>query len=74
MRKVPVTFHAAIYSRQVQVEMLPWLEKEAKERQRLSEGRGIKGSQKIDYLKEQQGKATEQAAKLTGTNRQYVSN
>ena len=60
----------------VGVEVLPWLEEEAKERQRLSDGRGQKGSQKFDYLNDDDtnaGKAAAQAAELVGTNRQYVS-
>lgn len=54
---------------------LPMLEEEAKERQKLSDGRGKKGSQKIDYLNDDTntGKSTQQAANLFGTNRQYVS-
>ncbi len=48
------------------MEILPWLKVEAKERQ----GERTDITQKIagSY-----GEAREQAAKLTGTNRQYVS-
>lgn len=51
------------------------LAEQAKERQRLSEGRGQKGSQIIDYLNNDanDGKAAQQAAQLFSTNRQYVS-
>lgn len=64
----------------VAVEMLPWLEREAKERQRQAAviggqtaGRGRlktedSHSQKFD--EREKGKATEQAARLIGTNRQ----
>jgi len=57
----------------IAVEMLPILEQEAKDRQR-EHGKTAPGkkslSQKIDEVK---GKASEQAAAITGTNRQYVS-
>jgi N6-adenosine-specific RNA methylase IME4 len=59
----------------IAVEVLPWLEEEAKKRQRLSEGRGQKGVQKIAHLNDEDefaGRASYQAAKLLGTNRQYV--
>ncbi len=49
------------------------LAEEAKARQRLSGGRGQKGSQRIDPAARLKGKAAEQAARLTGTNRQYVA-
>lgn len=55
------------------VEVLPWFEKEAKERQKLSEGRGKKGSQKIDNLKPTSARATEKAADMLNTNYRYVS-
>ena len=54
----------------VAVEILPWLEKEAKGRQRFSRGRGKKGTQRIAGVSK--GEAREQAAKIFGTNRQYV--
>jgi len=57
----------------IAVDILPMLEAEAKERQRLSQGRGKKGSQKVDYLKLEEGKSTQQAAKMFNTNRQYIS-
>ena len=48
----------------------PHFAEEAKERQRLSQGRGKKGSVKLPYLK---GKASEQAAKALGVSGRYVS-
>jgi len=57
----------------IALEALPMIEAEAKERQKLSEGRGKKGSQKIEHLNSDKGKSTQQAAKLFDTNRQYVS-
>lgn len=57
----------------VAVEALPYFEKEAKERQRLSQGRGKKGSQKIEHLNGNENKASEQAAKTFNTNRQSVA-
>jgi hypothetical protein len=63
----------------VAAEMLPMLEQEAKERQRdhggTAPGRKKKGetlSQKVDGVMGA-GKAAEGAAKITGTNRQYVA-
>ncbi len=66
----------------VSVNMLPFLEEEAKERERLA-GRlyGEKhpkkeeeGTQKFEYpLDKNANTSTAQAAKITGTNRQYVS-
>jgi hypothetical protein len=54
----------------IAVEMLPLLEAEAAERRK-------KGkpdlSQKIDQGKPNENKAASQAAQVTGTNRQYVS-
>jgi hypothetical protein len=44
---------------------------EAKERQRLSEGRGQKGKELFPDLNA--GQARDSAAKAVGTNRQYVS-
>lgn len=55
------------------VEVLPWFEKEAKERQQKHGGTapGKKSlSQKIDTVK---ARSTEQAATMLNTNRQYVS-
>lgn len=57
----------------ISLEVEKMLAEEAKERQRLSEGRGKKGNQKFDYLLQDHGRATEKAAKILGTNRQYVS-
>jgi hypothetical protein len=58
----------------VAAEMLPMLEQEAKDRQRTHAGTapGRKGTlgQKVDGVN---GRAAQQAAKLAGTNRQYVS-
>jgi hypothetical protein len=50
-------------------EMLPFYEEEAKERQRLSQGQGIKGSEIIPSLK---SKAAEQVAKVVGVNPHYI--
>ena len=49
---------------------LPMLEAEARERQRGGQG-GTLLSQRIEQAKD--GKATQQAAKITQTNRQYIS-
>jgi ParB family chromosome partitioning protein len=57
----------------VALDVLPMLEAEARERMKAGAVATNTGSQKIDYPDERQGKATEQAATLTGTNRQYVS-
>lgn len=59
----------------VAFEALPLFEAEAKDRQKLSEGRGRKkeaekGTQKVAEVF---GEAREQAAKSTGANRQYVA-
>lgn len=51
--------------------LLPLLEAEAKERQRLSQGRGKKGGKKLPTLSAN-GKATEVAARIAKTNRVYV--
>ncbi len=51
-------------------DLLPLLEKEAKARQRLSQGRGIKVAKKLDTLKN--GAATKVAARLFRTNHNYV--
>ncbi len=58
----------------VALEILPWLEKEASERQvKLAGTRPSKDlTQKVGEGKHI-GEATEQAAKITGTNRQYVA-
>lgn len=53
----------------VAVEILPRLEAEANERQRGGRG-GVLLSQKIDEAK---SRASDQAARIVGTNRQYVS-
>jgi phage N-6-adenine-methyltransferase len=50
----------------------PMLAAEAKQRQRHG-GPDAKGSQIVDYLDSNDGKAAENAAKLVGTNRQYVA-
>lgn len=57
----------------IALDLLPYLEKEAKKRMALGGGDKRAGSQKIDYPVEDQGKSTEKAAKMTGANRQYVS-
>lgn len=62
----------------VAVEILPMLEREAKERQRVhggtAPGRSKTLDQKFDEVSSGRNpQAAEQAAKLTGTNRQYVS-
>lgn len=54
------------------VELIPWFEKEAKERMRLSEGRGKKGSAKVRDLKSATGKSAAKAAKATGVGTRYV--
>jgi ParB-like chromosome segregation protein Spo0J len=54
----------------VAVEILPMLEIEAKKRQLSTLKQNATDSQKID---QRFGKATEQAADIVGTNRQYVS-
>ena len=50
---------------------LPMLEAEAKERQRLSQGPGVKGVELIPHLNE--GRARDHAARLFSTNNRYVS-
>jgi N6-adenosine-specific RNA methylase IME4/ParB-like chromosome segregation protein Spo0J len=50
----------------------PMLAAEAKARQRHG-GAGAEGSQIVDYLDVNEGKAAQQAAKAVGTNRQYVA-
>jgi hypothetical protein len=63
----------------VAVEMLPWLEKEARERQRQAgkvHGKGrpkAKLPELIPEAKRDDGEARKQAAKLAGTNARYVS-
>jgi hypothetical protein len=52
------------------VEILPRLEKEAKDRQRLSKGRGKKGTAKLQHLF---GESSEQAAKLVGVSTRSVA-
>jgi hypothetical protein len=60
----------------VAAEMLPMLEKEAKERQRrhggTAPGRKATPGQKVDGVNGQ-GRAADGAAKIAGTNRQYVT-
>ena len=63
------------------VELLPWLEKEAKERQRAQGHRGKEGGrgknktlpQKIGSSRKHERESAQQAAELLNTNRQYVS-
>ena len=50
----------------------PMLAAEAKQRQRHG-GPDAKGTQIVEYLDRNDGAAAQQAAKLTGTNRQYVA-
>jgi len=64
----------------IAVDMLPMLGEETREKQKLSEGRGKKVANSLATLSDKEANkqahentATEQAAKLTGTNRQYVS-
>lgn len=54
------------------LEMLPLLEQEAKERQRLSKGRGKKVAKELATSTAGRGKSSQVAAKLTGTNSAYV--
>ena len=57
----------------VAIELLPLLEKEAKERQRLSQGRGKKVSQKnCPTFSENGGRASQIAARVMKTNAAYV--
>lgn len=53
------------------LDMLPLLEKDAKERQRLSAGRGKKVAKELATFSKR-GKSSQFAAKLTGTNSAYV--
>ncbi len=55
------------------LEVEPFFAEEAKERQKLSEGRGKKGPEFFPDLKNDQGDARDQAAIATGTNGRYVS-
>ena len=57
----------------VALEILPMLEKEAKERQLSTLKQNTTVSQRIDTREERQGRATTQAAQMTNTNRQYVA-
>lgn len=57
----------------IALDMLPMLEAEAKERMVAGAVATNTGSQRIDYPESSIGKATEQAAALLGTNRQYVA-
>ena len=54
----------------VAFQMLPLLEKEAKERQRLSRGRGMTGKKRPTFSSN--GKASQVAARITKTNENYV--
>ncbi len=54
----------------VAYQMLPMLEKEAKERQRLSRGRGMTGKKRPTFSSN--GKASQVAARITKTNENYV--
>jgi hypothetical protein len=56
----------------VAVELLPLLEKEAKERQRLSQGRGKKVRKKLPTFSENGGRASQIAARVMKTNAAYV--
>lgn len=59
----------------VAVEVVPWLEREAADRRQETQGRPTadKLSQRIDTVTDRNsGRATEQAAQLLQTNRQYV--
>lgn len=55
----------------IALDALPMLEKEAKERQRKSKGRGKKAENSLSNESEN-GKASEFAARLVGTNYRYV--
>lgn len=55
----------------IALDLLPMLEKEAKERQRLSNGRGKKGAKK-DAAFSSSGKASEVAARIANANARYV--
>lgn len=55
----------------VALDLLPVLEREAKERQRRSRGRGKKGGKELP-ANSGKGKASQVAAKIAKTNRQYV--
>ena len=52
--------------------LLPMLEKEAKERQRLSRGRGKKVSKNLDTFSGKNGRASHVAARIAKTNPAYV--
>jgi len=57
----------------ISLDVLPMLEEEAKQRQRLSPGRPEKGTQKVaEVFAVDPGEAREQAAMLFQTNHQYV--
>ena len=56
----------------VAIELLPLLEKEAKERQRLSQGRGKKVRKKLPTFSENGGRASQIAARVMKTNAAYV--
>lgn len=54
-------------------EVEPMLAAEAKQRQKLSKGRGKKGVEKIPHLNSDDGRARKQASKLFGVNPHYVT-
>ena len=56
----------------IALDLLPLLETEAKERQRLSAGRGKKGANQLATSSNGTGKASQIAARLTKTNSAYV--
>lgn len=56
----------------VAVDILPMLEAEAKARMSAGGGDKKSGSQKVDTPIQDQGRASEHAARIVGTNRQYV--
>ena len=55
----------------VALDLLPLLEKEAKQRQRLSRGRGKKGAKPCATISTN-GKSSETVARITGSNARYV--
>ena len=56
----------------IALDLLPLLEREAKERQRLSQGRGKKGRNKLRTFSEGNGAAAEVAARIVKSNSRYV--
>ena len=57
----------------VGLDMLPFLEAEARERMAQGGGDKTAGSQIFDYPMENRGRASDHAAQAAGTNRQYIS-